>query len=195
MVCLHQVRSNIQTEVYVYQFIYTFIFLVIQVKVAKPTCQTCQFLPKQYTSFTKWYHILQKNVFKEVLVSCIQCLVKKQEFTVLAMPCQLYVWQEFARFLAGIQLTQTMFQIQVILCLSIQDLTDTYMYLICQTKQFLMVLIAALLNSMENVLCMCSLSEIKNLYFAMMKISHSHKYQTVIWFRLFNGNLYICRIC
>ena len=36
---------------------------------------------------------------------------------------------------------------------------------------------------------------IKNLYFAMIKISLSHRYQIAIWFRSFNGNLYICRTC
>ena len=29
----------------------------------------------------------------------------------------------------------------------------------------------------------------------MMKISLSHRYQIAIWFRSFNGNLYICRTC
>ena len=36
---------------------------------------------------------------------------------------------------------------------------------------------------------------IKNLYFAVIKISLSHRYQIAIWFRSFNGNLYICRTC
>ena len=89
----------------------------------------------------------QQHVFKEVLVSRSPSLLKQQEFNVLAMSCQLYVGQEFARFHVGIQLAWTMFQIQVITCLSMKDLTDISMHLICQIKQFLRVLIAALLNS------------------------------------------------
>ena len=71
-------------------------------------CQTCQFLPKQYTAITKCHHILSKNVFKEVLLSHIQSMVKQQEFNMLAMPCYLYVGQEFARLHVGIKLTWTM---------------------------------------------------------------------------------------
>ena len=68
---LREVRSKIPEEVYIHFLIYTFILLVIQVRIARPTCQTCQFLPKQYTAITKCHHILSKNVFKEVLVSRI----------------------------------------------------------------------------------------------------------------------------
>ena len=139
-----EVRWKIPAGVYVQLHIYTFIFPVIQMKIARPTCQTCEFLPKQY-----------RKMCSRKLVSRIQSLVKQQEFSVLAMPCQLYVGQEFVRFHVGMQMTWTMIQIQMITYLSIQDLTDIQMHLVCKTKQFLRVLVAVLLNStytMEKLL-------------------------------------------
>ena len=64
-----EVRLKIPADMYVHLLIYTFILPVIQVRIARPICQTCQFLPKQYTAITKCHHILSKNVFKEVLFS------------------------------------------------------------------------------------------------------------------------------
>lgn len=60
------------------------------------------------------------------------------KFNLLAVPSWLYVGQEFVSFHHGIQLTEVSSSIQV--------LRDAQMHLICQIKQFLRVLTAALLN-------------------------------------------------
>ena len=72
-----EVRSTIPADFYVDLLIYTFILPVIKVRVARPTRQTCQLLPKQYTAITKCHHMLSKYVLKEALVSRIQSLVKQ----------------------------------------------------------------------------------------------------------------------